>query len=65
MIVGGDAYGAGADIWVTGSELLNDTIYGNSSIGGATNTEATTPEAGYAYGGGVTDDTFGTGGAAA
>ncbi|HEX4144305.1 MAG TPA: choice-of-anchor D domain-containing protein [Pirellulales bacterium] len=49
--VGGFAFGGGANFLSGGSQLLDDTVYGNSATGGAG------PTAGNAAGGGICDDT--------
>lgn len=47
--VGGSVFGGGAEINGTGSQLLNDTIYGNQITSGSGSTS------GSAYGAGVND----------
>ena len=49
--LGADAYGGGIEISSSGSQMLNDTVYGNTATGGSGSTS------GNVYGGGIEDET--------
>ena len=51
--LGGSAFGGGIEILDLGSQLLNDTVYGNTATGGSGSTS------GNAYGGGIEDEANG------